>query len=397
MVIIHNSIRPQTVRTWYRIHKWSSLICTAFLLLACITGLPLIFHEELNSILQPHIAPASVPVGTPIASVDRMVEKTQAMFPSLHPYSVYWDDDEPRVFIYMSPSEKPKPGEIHTAIFDVHTGHFLDSPKPGGTILALIYRLHTELFLGLTGELVMAVMALSFVISLVSGALVYGPFMRRLNFGTYRRQAAPRVRWFDLHNLLGIVTLIWALVVGATGAMNAISVPLFATWRAQAIPPILAPYHGKPMPTHFQSIDETAKQVSAALPWAELTNVVFPNSVICSPRHYTVWTRGKTPVTSRLFTPVLVDVESGQIVSSRGLPWYLRALEVSRPLHFGDYGGMPLKVLWALFDVVLIVVLISGVYLWLSRRKRPVEEELNRLVKLEELAADAPPVEIPTR
>lgn len=67
------------------------------------------------------------------------------------------------------------------------------------------------------------------------------------------------------------------------------------------------------------------------------------------------------------------------------LPWYLRALELSRPLHFGNYGGMPLKIIWASFDIALMVVLISGLHLWLSRRKRPVEEELNRLVKLEEL------------
>jgi len=66
------------------------------------------------------------------------------------------------------------------------------------------------------------------------------------------------------------------------------------------------------------------------------------------------------------------------------------ALEVCRPLHFGDYGGLPLQILWALFDLVLIVVLISGLYLWLSRRKAPVEKELDRLVSLEELSEAVP-------
>jgi len=33
-----------------------------------------------------------------------------------------------------------------------------------------------------------------------------------------------------------------------------------------------------------------------------------------------------------------------------------------------------------LFDLTLIVVLGSGVYLWLSRRKTPIEESLDRLV-----------------
>src|SRR5690606_34602273 len=38
-----------------------------------------------------------------------------------------------------------------------------------------------------------------------------------------------------------------------------------------------------------------------------------------------------------------------------------------QPLHFGDYGGLPLKALWAALDVITIVVLASGLYLWLAR------------------------------
>jgi uncharacterized iron-regulated membrane protein len=92
-----------------------------------------------------------------------------------------------------------------------------------------------------------------------------------------------------------------------------------------------------------------------------------------------------------------VDAESGHITLAKSLPWYIRTLEVSRPLHFGDYGGMPLKIIWALFDVALITVLLSGLYLWLSRRRTPVEDELNRLVKLEELAEETPAAGVLTR
>ena len=84
-----------------------------------------------------------------------------------------------------------------------------------------------------------------------------------------------------------------------------------------------------------------------------------------------------------------MNVENGALTVTNGLPWYLRALEVSRPLHFGDYGGLPLKILWAFFDLALIVVLVSGVYLWLIRRRAPVEKELNHLVQLEEAQTGA--------
>lgn len=378
------SIRPQTVRTWYRIHKWSSLVCTAFLLIACITGLPLIFMEELTDLTQPHQHPVSVPAGTPTASLDGLVKRAQLMYPALRPYAIGYDDDEPRVFVTMTKTENPMTAaDLHEIPFDQHTGQQLKQAEFSGSFLDLVFRLHRELFLGLSGELVMGVMALSFALSLVSGTLVYGPFMRRLEFGTYRTNVSERVRWFDLHNLLGIVTLSWALVVGLTGAMNAASTPLFALWRAETMPALLAPYHGLPMPQHFGSIDLAVANTAQLLPQMEITSVLLPNSIVGSPRHFVVWTRGKTPVTSQLFTPVLVDASTSQVSIAKPLPWYLRLLEVSRPLHFGDYGSTPLKVLWALFDVVLIVVLISGVYLWLSRRRTPVEDRLDHLVKAE--------------
>jgi uncharacterized iron-regulated membrane protein len=74
-------------------------------------------------------------------------------------------------------------------------------------------------------------------------------------------------------------------------------------------------------------------------------------------------------LTSRLFSPSLVDAVSGQITAQVAMPWYLRALEVSRPLLFGDYGGTSLKVIWALLDLVTIIVLGSGLYPWVARRK----------------------------
>jgi len=64
------------------------------------------------------------------------------------------------------------------------------------------------------------------------------------------------------------------------------------------------------------------------------------------------------------------------VVQPRGLPWYLRAIEVSRPLHFGNYGGLPLKIIWTLLDLITIVVLGSGLYLWLIRRRSPMEARI---------------------
>src|SRR3546814_11980216 len=63
-------------------------------------------------------------------------------------------------------------------------------------------------------SLFLALMGLLFVIAIVSGVVLYGPFMKKLSFGTVRKHRSTRLKWLDLHNLLGAVTLVWATVVG---------------------------------------------------------------------------------------------------------------------------------------------------------------------------------------
>jgi uncharacterized iron-regulated membrane protein len=360
------SISAKTVRGWYRVHKWTSLACTAFLLMSCLTGLPLIFHDELDSLLNHEVRPADLPADAPTASLDTMLVEAKRKMPGLEPYAIGFDDDEPRVFVTFTPT--PRPEGFQTVIFDRHTGKLLETGTPGKDLLSRILMLHRELFMGMPGYLFMGTMALLFVISLLSGVLVYGPFMRRLAFGTYRNNEAVRVRWFDLHNLVGIVTFAWMFVVGTTGIMNALSAPLFGLWRAQTLPALLAPYRGQPLPVQLSPLDTAVAHAAAALPSMEITSILFPNGVVSSPRHYVVWTRGKSPVTAKLFTPALIDAGTGEVTVAKPLPWYLRALEISRPLHFGDYGGLTLKILWAVFDVASIVVLLSGLALWLLRK-----------------------------
>ena len=87
--------------------------------------------------------------------------------------------------------------------------------------------------------------------------------------------------------------------------------------------------------------------------------------------------------------PVLVDAETSALTAVRELPWYVKTLLISQPLHFGDYGGMPLKIIWAVFDLVTIIVLGSGLYLWLARRRSSIEVEIAELERAEaRLAAE---------
>lgn len=211
--------------------------------------------------------------------------------------------------------------------------------------------------------------------------------MRKLTFGTIRREGSRRLTWLDLHNLLGIVTVLWVLVVGATGVISTLDRPLLAYWQQTELAGMLAPLQGKPAPARVQAVDEVIKTAEAAAPDMLVRFVAFPGTLFASPHHFMVFMRGQTPLTSRLLTPLLIDAETAQVTDARSLPWYLTVLLLSQPLHFGDYGGMPLKIIWALLDLLAIIVLMSGLYLWWKKRHVSVEQVLGELRLLENVTS----------
>jgi len=382
-------LRPRTIRLWSRVHTWTSLVSMVFLLMLCITGLPLIFHDEIDSLFEDEITAPVMPAETPRASLDRVIEAARKLYPGQFVLFVQPHLTEPLVSVAASPTPIPQPGMFHRITFDARTVKVLGEEVPHLDFMDIVLRMHRDMFTGLPGELFLGAMGLVFGLSVVSGIVIYWPFMRRLDFGAIRR-TSPRIKWLDLHNLMGIVTVTWMLVVGLTGAINTLASPLFDIWRAQVLPTILEPYRGKPV-APIPSIQAAVDTVRGKFSDRIITQIIMPTSGrFGSPQHVIVWTKGATAFTARMLEPVLVDANSIAHVIAPQVPWYLEALQVSRPLHFGDYGGLPLKIIWALLDLVTIVVLGSGLYLWLSKRKPPIEVRREELESRSEAPALAP-------
>jgi uncharacterized iron-regulated membrane protein len=171
-------------------------------------------------------------------------------------------------------------------------------------------------------------------------------------------------------------------VVGATGVVNTLADVLLQYWQGTEIAAMLKPYEGQPPPARLASMEESVTHARAVQPGMAVAFIAFPGTPFASSHHYGIYMRGDQALTARLYKPVLVDAGSGQVTDQRTLPWYLSALLLSQPLHFGDYGGAGMKFLWALLDLATIVVLGSGLYLWLKRGRaaakagaaRPVPE-----------------------
>jgi uncharacterized iron-regulated membrane protein len=231
-------------------------------------------------------------------------------------------------------------------------------------------RLHLDMFSGIQGTLFLGFMGLLLCLAIVSGVVLYGPFTRRLDFGAIRRGGSRQRTWLDLHNLLGIGTLAWFAVVSFTGVINTLAAPIEMAWQANQLVEMAAQAKPAADTAKRARIDDVLRDVRNAVPGMNVMTVAFPGTPFATPSHVAIFLTGNTPITSRILKPALADATTGRVVSVRDMPWYATALFMSQPLHFGDYGGLPLKIIWALLDVVTIVVLVSGLYLWWAKRRR---------------------------
>ena len=200
-----------TIKAWFLVHKWSSLVSTLFLLMLCVTGLPLIFHDEIDGLIgQDYEAslsgPASAEAGLPL---DTMLQTALAQRPGEVPLFMAFSQDSPLLTVTTGPTPDALGDRMTLLFFDRSNGEAL-GPAPSGGVMDFILQLHTDLFLGLPGMLFLGVMGALFVVALVSGTVLYAPFMRRLPFGTLRTRRSRRVKVLDQHNLLGIVALGWS-------------------------------------------------------------------------------------------------------------------------------------------------------------------------------------------
>lgn len=371
------------IRSWAWIHKWTSLICTLFMLLLCITGLPLIFSHEINHLLGNEVEAPSMSAEAPDASMDDVLASAKALYPQRVVQFVFRDIDEDKLWTVSLGKTATSEDDTKFVTVDARTAKVLQEPKFNEGFMYVMFKLHVDMFAGLPGMLFLGLMGLLLVISIISGVVLYAPFMRKLEFGEIRRNKTPKLKRLDTHNFLGVVTLVWALVVGTTGVINTWADLVIQYWQFDQMSEMIAPYKGLPPPTQLTSLQASVDAAQAREPQMKLGFIAFPGSTFSSAHHYGVFMRGTSPVAARLFKPVLIDAKTAQVTDSRELPWYLTALLISQPLHFGDYAGMPLKIIWFVLDIFTIIVLWTGLVLWWKKRKQYVPD-IEARIKLSE-------------
>lgn len=363
--------------TW---HRWAGLYLLPHLLVLFISGSILVFRHELKPEPMPRAASEGASTGP--VKLQSLLDSSQKLFPSDRPLAL--DVDSDAITVRMGLDGSKKFSGSRRVPFDPQSGAYLEQKDAGDHWTDWVLRLHREFFLGFYGKLYVSWLGLVTGFALISGLIVYGPLMKRRLFGSMRINLARRWNPSDLHKTLGLSLFAWSLMMAVSGLFLGLSGQLLKVFQATSLKAwqTQSELLGSPVATvPALTVDAALAKAQAQLPEGRLSFVSLPDTQFSTRSHYIFVMEGSEAWNERLSELVLVhafDPAAAAVVQE--LPWYLKTLVLSEPLHFGDYGGLGLKLVWALLGLVSMALPLSGLFSYLRKRRLALAKSSGEII-----------------
>jgi uncharacterized iron-regulated membrane protein len=240
------------------------------------------------------------------------------------------------------------------------------------------------------GYLLAGIVSFIFLFALITGLLLHWNKLVS-NFFTFRPWNKWKTVWTDLHTVLGIIGFPYQLVFAVTGIIlifnSFLIVPytkLFYKGNEEKIYKDLG-FGIKPEFKYtYQKLNMTFDVnnlvASTEQKWknSDVTLVAVRNY---GDQNMHVVIQGKPHTYAQMngTGELIYRVRDRQIISERtpvAAPGYINALRGTiYHLHFGDYGGRPLRVMYFVLGILGCIVINSGVMIWLvARDKKNIPE-----------------------
>lgn len=376
----------------YRLHTYVGIFVALHFVIFALSGLALLFKDEIQSTTGT-VAHSATSVGVRThhdlaESYSVILSNIHAAFPTDRPLALFTDEKNlNEIQVRLGANGETKLRGARRAIYELKSGLRITEPtKAGSGFFEWTLQIHRELFLGSTGKLYVGVLGLLYVFVLVTGFMIYGKFMKNREFGSVRVDRLPRL--IDLHKFVGAVTFGWSLIVGLSGALLAFNGLLIKIFQAQSLKHLAGAYQSFKEVSARAPFDQVILSALDALPDSVISYISFPNTEFGIPGHYLFLMNGTTGLTERLSKIVVVNAQNGSLAEIVDLPFYLKLVLLSEPLHFGNYGGLFLKILWCAFTLGSLLVVLLGVLSYSMKRTHR---------RIHAAASKAPPIRSPKR
>lgn len=369
------------MRYWYKIHKWTSLICAIFFLLLCITGLPLLFKQEIssyNSRQNTEISQRTASYAELWAGVDAGEKLIQQQYPHKIIRAITAEPEKGRILFRMAGrSEKENGAGLHLSMssqlaFYPQNSILQDWDRESvkypilADFMHEMHIWHIRLGLGKDAMLFLGFMCFFSLICLISGIFIYAPFMRRTYFAEIDKRNSI-FKYFGWHKFLGIISATWAALLCFSGIMIVVFAFAYSTYTHNAS--VLAAHSIAGNAKYNSSFSQAFIFMQQKYPQKNILSVEFPDRK--NNNQYVFSIADKALSASRLKGQLVFvgQDNKGQLQNfTQPLPLYLSLTGQLMDLHLYNHDSIVLKIIWAVLDIITIIVILTGTIGWWKKK-----------------------------
>lgn len=365
----------------FQIHLWAGLILSLYVIVIGLSGSALVFREELQRKIEPHIY--TVKPFSSSVSWQTMVASIRANNPGFRVVTVSLPSDPDRsAYVMLAPAKgKFDRSRIRMDYFNPYTGEILGEESIIEGPLGWIANLHYFLFAGEPGLVVNGIMAVGFLLLCVTGIVLWWPGIKRWASALIlkKRSNWKRLNW-DLHAVTGFWCSIGLGVLAFTGIYFAFPIPISLITilgiggnPKQVVALLTPPQPSKQSGTYTLSIDDALEVARRALPADTYPAFVIPPAMPSGIYTVTGYRRNVAPYSQG--TTLSIDAHSGDVlkrVDTSQYPLGMQLTQYFHAVHFGSFGGNGIfgiiaKVVWVFLGVGAAILGITGILMYWNR------------------------------
>lgn len=257
----------------------------------------------------------------------------------------------------------------------------------GQKLGGFIYLLHFFDQIPRFGRYLSGLIAVFFLFAIVTGVIVHWDKILSFFF-TFRLKSSLKNLWTDAHTTMGMIGLPFQFMYAITGAyftlIFVLAIPFLQIFHqgdfqagAQELSPsfIFRQFETKGYSEEQVSINELVKQSFGEMQGdhAPHVEVTFKNYRDQN-AHVGITLKHETSKNFFNSAEVAYRLSDGQKIYEQTLeenpPYAVAVMDTIAKLHFGNYGGYFLKILYFLLALLTCLVIISGVMVWLKAREK---------------------------
>lgn len=353
-------------RLW-QLHSWLGLIAGLGLLVIGLTGSLLVLRDSLEALINPGVIRVE-PSANGRLPLDALLADANRQLPG---YEITgWTVRETNEANYADVLYVIRHGsnEWLIATLDPYTGRLLASPRAGtATLSGWLLELHYTFFADHVGEAIAGLFAAMLCALGVTGLWIYRRFWK--TFFTLRWHRGARILFSDLHKFVGISSVAFNLLLGFTGAYWNLTHVIGEAIHGEAAQPAME----RRLYADTLSLDALVADAAQRLPGFATHFISLPYAPDAG---VILWgaVEPRGSLRSAYGSTISYDPRTGAHTATtdlRAAGAWPQIVDSFRPLHFGTFGGWPLRVLWCFAGLAPGILAITGFALWLRRRRSP--------------------------